>query len=153
MRRAAFVAVLFLSVCAVNAQARESALPYDACFSSASTRFGVDKRMLVAIAKTESSLNPRAVGPANANGSYDMGIMQINTFWVPTLARLGISKEELMSACTNIHVGAWILAHNISRHGATWKAVGAYNATTPSKQVVYVNKVQKNYALVGDLLH
>jgi soluble lytic murein transglycosylase-like protein len=142
-----------LALVSASASARQPALPHDACFSSASSRFGVDKRMLVAIAKTESSLNAKAVGPANANGSYDMGIMQINTFWVPKLARLGISKDELMSACTNIHVGAWILAQNISRHGATWKAVGAYNATTPSKQVIYVNKVQKNYALVGAYLH
>ena len=141
-----------LAAQAVCAHARPPTLPYERCFAKASDRFGVDKRMLVAIAKTESAFDANAVGRPNANGSYDIGIMQINTFWLPTLARYGITEEGLRNACTNIHVGAWILAQNINRHGATWKAVGAYNAVTPSKQMVYVAKVQENYALVGAYL-
>lgn len=151
MKRGLLLAIAVL--CSASALAQAGNLPFERCFDSASTHFGVDKRMLVAIAKTESSLNPNAVGPKNSNGSFDMGMMQINTGWLPTLARLGISSRDLMSACTNIHVGAWIMAQNISRHGSTWKAVGAYNATTASKQVDYVNRVQKNYMLVGYLVN
>lgn len=143
----------FSLLCATPVFSQPRVLPFEKCFESAASRFGVDKRMLVAIAKTESSLNPNAMGPKNANGSYDIGMMQINSGWLPTLGRVGISKRDLMSACTNIHVGAWIVSQNISRHGPTWRAVGAYNASSSLKQVAYASRVQKNYALVGDLVN
>lgn len=147
-RKAHILAIAMLSAGPAFAQATTP--PFDKCFETASTRFGVDKRMLVAIAKTESSLNPNAVGPKNFNGTYDLGIMQINTGWLPTLAKFGISKSDLMGACTNIYVGAWIVYQNINRHGSTWRAVGAYNAVTPTKQVVYAKRVHKNYLLIGE---
>ena len=123
-------------------------VPFDNCFTAAAQRYSVDKRMLVAIAQTESRLNPAAIGPPNTNGSYDIGLMQINSGWLRSLAQHGISQSDLKEACTNIHVGAWILATNIQVHGPTWRAVGAYNARTPSKQLLYVSKVQRNYALI-----
>lgn len=150
-----FFILVLAALCMTPASAqtsKRSKLPFDKCFDSASTRFGVDKQMLVAIAKTESSLNPNAVGPKNVNGSTDIGMMQVNSWWLPTLAKHGITERDLMGACTNIYVGAWILAQNINRHGATWKAVGAYNAVTPSKQLNYAQKVQKNYTLVANLI-
>jgi soluble lytic murein transglycosylase-like protein len=124
-------------------------LPFDNCFTAAAQRYSVDKRVLVAIAQTESRMNPNIIGPTNANGSYDIGVMQINSGWLSSLAKHGISQGDLREACTNIHVGAWILASNIKTHGPTWKAIGAYNATTPAKQLAYVYKVQRNYLLVG----
>ena len=140
-------------LCSTPAFSLAGNLPFDKCFETASTRFNVDKRMLVAIAKTESSLNPNAVGPKNSNGSYDIGMMQINTGWLPTLSKLGISRSDLLNGCNNIYVGAWIMAHNIHRHGSTWKAVGAYNASTASKQVAYANRVLQNYELIGSLVN
>ncbi|WP_241839293.1 lytic transglycosylase domain-containing protein [Rhodoferax antarcticus] len=120
------------------------AVPFDQCFSEAAQRFSINKSLLMAIAKTESNLNPRAIGPTNKNGSFDIGLMQINSGWLPTLDRYGISYADLRLACTNIYVGAWIMANNISSHGQTWKAVGAYNAKTTSKREIYVYKVRKN---------
>ncbi len=63
--------------------------------------------------------------------------MQINTFWLAPLARHGIGERDLFEPCVSIHVGAWILAHEIRRFGYTWEAVGAYNAgprSTPERQ-------------------
>ncbi len=124
---------------------------FDQCFTEAAYRFGVNKRMLVAIAKTESALTPHVIGPKNRNGTYDIGMMQINSSWLPTLAKYGIAQRHLLNACTNIEVGAWILAQNIAKHGSTWKAVGAYNAASPDKQQKYVDKVHQNYILVAGL--
>lgn len=126
--------------------------PFDPCFAAAAERFGVDKHMLIAIAKTESAFDPEAVGPANADGTHDVGLMQINTRWLPRLAEMGIHREKLKGACTNIYVGAWILSNKIRQHGTLWKAVGAYNAITPSKRASYIAKVQRNYARVRALL-
>lgn len=136
------LAALCFPLAAVHAQ---TPTPLDSCFKNAATQYGVNKSVLLAIAKTESNLNPNAISPLNANGTYDIGMMQINSSWLSRLKSLGISEVALKQGCTNIFVGAWILASNISQHGATWKAVGAYNARSENKQTIYAQKVQQNY--------
>ena len=120
-----------------------AALPAHACWDEAAARYHLNSAVLYAIAQTESSLNPLAVGQ-NPNGSRDIGLMQINSAWLPKLAEYGISERDLFQPCTSIHVGAWLLARNIYRYGYTWEAVGAYNAVSPSKRSAYVKKVQRN---------
>jgi soluble lytic murein transglycosylase-like protein len=114
-----------------------------ACWEEAGARYNIHPQLLYAIAKTESGLRPTAKN-RNRNGSYDIGIMQINTLWLPTLRRHGIKEEELWEPCLNIHVGAWILAQNIRRIGSSWKAVGAYNSGKPAIRLKYAQKVYKH---------
>jgi soluble lytic murein transglycosylase-like protein len=120
-----------------------AALPAPACWEDAATRYQVSSVLLYAIARTESGLNPQAIG-RNSNGSRDIGLMQINSAWLPTLATHGIGERDLFEPCTNIHVGAWILAGNVSRLGYTWEAVGAYNAANPALRRSYVEKVRRH---------
>jgi len=120
-----------------------TALPAHACWEDAAQRYQVSSALLYAIARTESGLNPLAIG-RNGNGSRDIGLMQINSAWLPTLASHGISERNLFEPCTNIHVGAWILAGNVSRLGYTWDAVGAYNATRPALRRAYIEKVRRH---------
>lgn len=115
----------------------------NACWEEAAARHGVNAYLLYAIAKTESSLNPSAIN-RNKNGSYDIGLMQINSRWLPTLRKYGISEEQLWDPCTSIHVGAWVLAENMRRMGNSWEAVGAYNARDPDLRMKYARKVYKN---------
>ena len=107
--------------------------PVQACWAHAAHRYGVSAELLYAIARTESDLNPWAVN-RNRNGSRDLGLMQINSGWLPLLAHHGIGERELMVPCTNIAVGAWILAGNIQRLGDTWAAVGAYHPPRPRRR-------------------
>lgn len=96
------------------------------CWVVAGTRFNVAPELLYAIAKVESGLNPNA--HEKLPDGESIGIMQINSWWFPKLQQLGINREALWDACTNIRVGAWILAQEIRRYGNTWAAVGAYNS-------------------------
>jgi soluble lytic murein transglycosylase-like protein len=118
-------------------------LPAYACWDDAARRYNVSGDLLYAIARTESGLNPQAIG-RNTNGSRDIGLMQINSAWLPTLASHGIGERDLYEPCTNIHVGAWILAGNVNRLGYTWEAVGAYNAANPARRRAYADKVRRH---------
>lgn len=114
--------------------------PMTQCMEGAGTRYRINPVLLWSIAKIESGFSPSAENK-NTNGSTDIGVMQINSAWLPTLKRYGIDREALRDPCTNIYVGAWILAQNIQRYGYNWEAVGAYNARTQSKRVTYAKKV------------
>ena len=118
---AALAAFAFLVFAPTGAQA---------CWEEAARRYGISADLLYAIAQVESNLNPRAVNRSHLQrtGSYDIGLMQINSGHLRTLSRHGIREADLFEPCTNIHVGAWLLADSFSRRGATWDAVGAYNA-------------------------
>ena len=122
----------------------------DDCFEKAGSLYRVSPSLLKAIASVESNFNSRAVNRANRDGSVDVGLMQINSRWFKQLKQYGISPESLRDdACTNIHVGAWILATNFHAKGISWDAVGAYNAGFSNKpsavraRAIYINKVKK----------
>jgi soluble lytic murein transglycosylase-like protein len=124
------------------------AAPSSACWDEAAARYGLSSHLLYAIARTESGLNPAAVG-RNRDGSRDIGLMQINSSWLPTLASHGIAEHHLFDACTSIQVGAWVLAGNVSRMGYTWEAVGAYNARSAPLRRAYAHKVHRELTAIA----
>lgn len=116
------------------------------CLGAAAQKYGLDYQLLKAIARVESSFNPRAVRLPHAAGgdsTTDYGLMQINSSWLPTLKRWGISKEDLFDPCVSAEVGAWVLKSNFRDMGVSWNAVGAYNARSPEKRKVYAWRVYR----------
>jgi soluble lytic murein transglycosylase-like protein len=118
------------------------------CLDDAAAYHRVNPQLVHAIAQHESGMRADAVN-VNSNGSEDIGLMQINSSWLPVLARFGIGRVELFNACVNAYVGTWILASNIRRFGPTWKAVGAYNATSSGKQLTYANAIYRRLQRQG----
>ena len=82
------------------------------CWDLAAQRYGIAADLLVAVAHVESNLNASAVNRSHLQrtGSYDIGLMQINSRHLPLLARYGIREADLYDACTNLQVGAWLLS-------------------------------------------
>lgn len=119
------------------------------CWDEAGKTYGIDPWLLFAYAKTESSFNPRAI---NRNkSSIDMGIMQINSIWLPQLSKFNISKEHLFDSCVSIYVGSWIIRQNINRYGMNYYGLVAYNVGDPRRPGVssiaqnYYKKLSHNY--------
>lgn len=110
------------------------------CFEEAGQRYHVSPLLLQAIARQESNLNPLAYHN-NLNGSVDMGLMQINSRWLPFLNRHGVQTPDIRTPCTNVMVGAWILASNFARMGYNIRALGAYNSTQPDIQIKYARQI------------
>jgi hypothetical protein len=119
-----------------------------ACWEDAARRYGVSADLLYAIARVESNLNPQAVNRSHLQrtGSYDIGLMQINSGHLPTLSRLGIREADLLDPCTNVQVGAWLLSDLFSRQGTSWDAVGAYNAACSQLKDEACAKARSQYA-------
>ncbi len=110
------------------------------CFDQAGVKYGVSPVLLSAISGVESAGNP-LVRNLNRDGSEDIGHMQINSRWLTVLASHGIDREKLFNPCLNTYVAAWILAQNIRALGYGWEAIGAYNARSHGKRVIYAHRV------------
>lgn len=138
MRRAA----LFLTAVSILSA------PAHACWEQAAQRYGVPANLLYAMARVESGLNPRALNLTHRprTGTIDVGLMQINSGNLKALARHGIRERDLYDPCTNINVGAWILAQKVAKHGMTWEAVGAYNAACSQLKGVDCVRARSQYA-------
>lgn len=123
-----------------------------ACWDEAARYHGLDPWLLYAVAYVESTHNPGVISKPNRNGTYDIGLMQVNSVHLPRLSRYGISQATLMDACASTYVGAWIMADNIRRYGWSWQAIAAYNVgslNTPARAATgrrYAGKVYAAYA-------
>ncbi|MEX3846293.1 transglycosylase SLT domain-containing protein [Paraburkholderia sp. BR10882] len=116
------------------------AISYADCIDDAASFQHVNVGLMRAIAQVESGTQTHVIN-RNNDGTVDIGLMQINSSWLPRLAREGISEQSLFDPCTNAYVGAWILSENIRQYGPTWSAIGAYNASSPEKRLAYARKV------------
>ena len=117
------------------------------CFQKAAARYHVDESLLRAIAKFESNYDPAAVHQ-NSDGTRDVGVMQINSSHFERLRRIDITEDTLFNQpCTNVAVGASILAGFIRQYGPIWRAVGAYGAgSSPTKEaarIAYAGSVSR----------
>lgn len=129
---ASCLAALLIAAVVPHAQAE--------CFELAERHYEVSAVLLRAVAEQESSMNPSAIH-INRNGSWDAGLMQINSSWLPLLKRHGIEAHDLMDGCTSVLIGAWILSNNFKRMGRTTQALGAYNASQPQLRERYARQV------------
>lgn len=111
------------------------------CFEEAGRMYGINPQILWSIAKVESGFRQSAIN-INSNGSYDVGVMQINSFWKKYFTPTQWKMIET-DPCTNVKVGAWVLAQCIQKYGYTWEAIGCYNAVSDHKRVKYAHKINK----------
>lgn len=151
-RRLILCAALCFGV-ASNSQASgiaETPIPLNVlneCISQSSQAFGIQPIMLKTIIAVEGG--QAGTASRNTDGSYDMGVMQVNTIHLNDIQReLGFTwKDLIFNPCKNIHAGAWILSQRLKEEpDRPWLAVGNYHSKTPGKRVAYLKKIASAYA-------
>ena len=86
----------------------------------------------------------------NANGSHDLGPLQVNTWWVPKIAVLvGRSQVDVRAwltsdPCFNAGAARWIFLSALRTTGDFWKAVGVYHSPTAWRQRRYALSVARH---------
>lgn len=128
----------------------------DGCWQKAAQSYNLDPWLLLAYAKVESSFRSNAMNRNNDKSrSLDIGMMQINSFWFPTLRRFGITPQHLLDPCMSLFVSSWIISQNITRFGYNIDGIGAYNAPNNLRiRRTYGLKVYRAYAeITKDLYH
>jgi soluble lytic murein transglycosylase-like protein len=117
------------------------------CIFTAAQTYSVPPSVILGILHVEGG----RVGMAskNTNNTYDLGPMQINTIWLPELARhWGVPRETALrmvrdDACVNIGVGAWILRKKINQTGSLYQGIAYYHSATPQHGTRYRAKVME----------
>ncbi|MBC7801174.1 MAG: lytic transglycosylase domain-containing protein [Gemmatimonadaceae bacterium] len=127
------------------------AVPYLACMALVAQIYSLPPRVLPAIQAVEGG-GPGVVS-RNTDGSSDLGVMQINTLWLPTLARytkLGTAevRERLIHRpCFNIAAAGLIMRTYLDEtKGDLMLAIGNYHSHTPFRNQGYQAKVRQSAA-------
>lgn len=128
----------------------------DSCIRDASIKYNISPKIIRAIIETESNGKAYAINVSgksyypesrkdaleiintNKSKSFDIGIMQINKWWFD---KFGYEYSYGLNTCFNIHLGSWILAYEVSRHGYTWEAIGRYHSHTDKYKKKYIEKI------------
>ena len=91
----------------------------DEIFQIAGVRYGVDWKLIKAVATVESKLYPDAIGDRKKS----IGLMQVH---VALAYQYKITRRMLMNPYINIHMGAYQLSYLIKRYGLR-KGLQMYN--------------------------
>lgn len=123
-------------------------IPYLHCMLVVAATTALPPRVLPVIQKIEGG----AVGVVhqNDNGTQDLGVMQVNTLWLPALAaRSGFSEAEtrqklLQDPCFNIAAAALILRGYLKQTGGSLpRAIGDYHSHTPALNSAYAHLAEE----------
>lgn len=117
-----------------------------ACMAVVSAFYRLPLQALPAIQRVEAG-HVGSIGH-NRNGTDDLGVMQVNSAWLPELARrTGVPQSRLRIAlirqnCFNIAVAGAILRIYLNEaHGDVVTAIGYYHSHTPGRREAYAIRV------------
>lgn len=124
------------------------AFPHLACFALAAVINDLPPRALATIHAVEGG----RVGTVsrNANGSEDLGVMQINTLWLRPLATAtgmqpaDVRRALVDNACFNIAMSGVILKVYLAEaRGDLMRAIGFYHSHTPVHHDRYRERIER----------
>lgn len=145
---------IVIGLCLSIASIAEAATPLTSeCLVEISKEYDVHPDVMLAIMFVEGG----TVGQnskSNQNGSYDIGLFQINSIHLKQLKQYGISEAQLRNdGCTNARVAAWHLARvvpqgslaSIDNESDYLSALARYHSFTPEFNAVYAKRLKKAF--------
>ena len=138
-----------MDVGAIYAGCRLMAIPYLVCMAAVAAFNHLPPRVLPSIQAVEGG----SIGSVNRNldGSEDLGLMQVNTRWLPPLARYtglgeGVVRFRLIALpCFGIAAaGAILRVYLDETHGDLMQAIGDYHSHTPVLNQAYQAQVMRS---------
>ena len=126
-------------------------VPFVACMALVASIYHLPPRVLPSIHAVEGG---RVGGvSANTNGTEDLGVMQVNTVWLPALSAytrtdVTVVRHRLVNdACYNIAAAGAILRNHLNEtRGDLMLAIGNYHSRTPLRNQAYQAKVMRSAA-------
>jgi hypothetical protein len=128
-------------------------IPFVTCMVLVSSAYHLPPRVLPSIQAVEGGGN--GVVHRNGDGSEDLGVMQINTVWLPALSHLthlteaDIRGRLLDRPCFNIAAAGLILRVYLTEtQGDLLRAVGDYHSHTQGLNQAYQGRVLRSASLM-----
>lgn len=115
------------------------------CSIQAASKYDFDPIILLAVSSNENGKPGQWV--KNKNGTHDVGPMQLNTAYLATLAKHGITAQDAAKpGCYSYYLAAWRIKGHIvkDRSGDIWTKVANYHSYTPVHNKKYRQKLIVN---------
>jgi hypothetical protein len=129
------------------------AIPYLACMALVAHLYGLPPRVLPSIQVVEGG-RPGTVR-VDTNGTADLGVMQINTSWLPAFAAYthlppDVIRDRLTnSPCFNIAAAGAIMRTYLDETGGNlMRAIGDYHSHTAPLAEAYQSEVLRAASLL-----
>jgi hypothetical protein len=123
-----------------------TAVPFLACMVATASFYHLPPRVLPSIQAVEGGL-PGTIS-RNTDGTFDLGVMQVNSRWVPRFAAIARMIPEdtrarlIADPCFNIAAAGAIMRLSLNETGGDLlRAVGIYHSHTPARADAYQIKV------------
>lgn len=114
-----------------------------ACIEASAALYHLPTALFLIILHVEGGRPGFVTG--NTNSTVDIGPMQINQIWLPTLARHWHATTQATfrairdNFCANVAAGGWILARSIRDAGGhLWQGVAYYHSRTRRYESAYL---------------
>ncbi|HUC16841.1 MAG TPA: lytic transglycosylase domain-containing protein [Acetobacteraceae bacterium] len=120
-------------------------IPFLRCMALVASFYGLPPRALPAIQAVEGGAP--GIVHVNANGTDDLGVMQVNTLWIEPLARIthltpqAVQARLVADACFNIAAAGAILRAYLGQTHDLMTAIGDYHSHTPLLNQQYQREV------------
>ncbi|MDF7677050.1 transglycosylase SLT domain-containing protein [Neisseriaceae bacterium ESL0693] len=107
------------------------------CSISAAVKYEIPANIVLAVAEKEGGKPGQWV--RNSNGTHDVGPMQFNTSYLRSLAKYGITTDDVAATgCYPYDLAAWRLRMHIRNDkGDIWTKAANYHSRTPRYNSIY----------------